>query len=219
MKNKLIVNLTLAFVKLTGILPALLFFKPKVYFKNKEKQGRRLKAPAILVSNHMSLMDFVLYLALFPLRTLRFLMAEVLFHKGKAFATFLYALGGIYVNRDTYDFGFVSNALQVLDDGGIIGVFPEGRLPVNGRSFPFTSSTAFIALRTDAPIIPVYTDGNYGLFRRTSVVIGEPIYLQSLVETGDDEATTLKKLTSYLEQEVRGLAAYIPSGKEHTNES
>ena len=90
---------------------------------------------------------------------------------------------------------------------------------MNGRSFPFTSSTAFIALRTDAPIIPVYTDGNYGLFRRTSVVIGEPIYLQSLVETGDDEATTLKKLTSYLEQEVRGLAAYIPSGKERTNES
>ena len=81
MKNKFIVNFIVAFVKITGILPALLFFKPKLFFKNKKVQGRRLPAPAILVSNHMSLLDFALYLAIFPFRTIRFLMAEVLFIK------------------------------------------------------------------------------------------------------------------------------------------
>lgn len=218
MKSKFIVNLTLAFVKITGIIPALLFFKPKLHYKNKKIQGRRLPAPAILVSNHMSLMDFVLYLVVFPFRTIRFLMAEVLFNKGKLFANFLYALGGIYVNRDTYNFGFVSDSLEVLDAGGIIGIFPEGRLPVDGKTFPFTSSTAFIAMKTDAPIIPVYTDGNYGFTKRTNVVIGEPIYLREICDSTDSTPENLKKLTEYLEKEVRSLKEVIPSGKEQPNE-
>ncbi len=198
-----LVNIVLAFVKVTGALPALLFYKPKVTVQAGGK--RRLPAPSMLVSNHCSLLDFSLYLMVFPFRTVRFLMAEVLFNKGKAMANFLYALGGIFVDRDGKDFGFVSHALEVLDNGGIVGSFPQGRLPVKDTVFPFTVSTAFIATRTDAPIIPIYTDGNYGLFKRTHVVIGRPLYLGDLRDDSLSEEEQLAHLTAKLQETVYAL--------------
>ena len=210
-KNKLAVNLFLGFVKLTGIIPALIFFKPKVYKKRGTK--RRLPAPSILVSNHMSLLDFVLYLCVFPFRTIRFLMAEVLFNKGKLFARFLGLIGGIRVDRDAFDFSFVSDCIEVLDNKGILGIFPQGRLPVGDKPFPFTVSTAFIAKNADAPIIPVYTDGNYGIFKRAGVVIGEPFYITDYLKQGESEEESLKRLTAILEEKVYELKTEIEKRK------
>ena len=204
-KNKVVVNLFVGFVKLTGILPALLFFKPKVHYMNKKSQSKRLPKPCILVSNHKSLLDFVLYLIVFPFRTVRFLMAEVLFNKGAAFGKFLHLIGGIKVDRDAHNFDFVSDSLQVLDEGGTIGIFPEGRLPIGGKPWPFTVSTAFIATHTDAAIVPVYTDGNYGLFKRTNVMIGEKLYLNEYCDPSLTQEEQLKNLTDILEKKVCDL--------------
>lgn len=193
----------IAFVKLTGWLPALLFFKPKLYYM--EGAPRRLPKPCILMSNHTSLMDFVLYLLVFWYRNIRFLMAEVLFRKGRLFSWFLFALGGIFVNRDARDFSFVGNCLESLDAGGTLGIFPQGRLPVGGKPFPFAPSTAYIALHTDAPIIPVYTDGCYGLFRRAHVMVGAPIDLKALFPGAEADAEGLRAMTEYLEERTREL--------------
>ncbi len=201
-------RLLLAFAKITGFLPAMLFFKPKRYYLS-EKSPRRLPKPCILMSNHQSLMDFVLYLVLFPWRTLRFWMAEVLFNKGKFFSSFLYALGGVYINRDAYSFEFVEQSLEILDKGGTLGIFPQGRLPVKGKPFPFKPSIAYVALRTDAPIVPVYTDGNYGLFKRAHVMVGEPILLPQVPEKElckeryEELAAQLQKAVEELEEALK----------------
>ncbi len=200
--------LLLGFAKLTGWLPALLLFKWKLRLES--GATRRLPKPCILVSNHTSLLDFVLYLAIFPFQTLRFLMAEVLFRKGSAFSRFLYAMGGIRVDRDAFAFGFVGQALQVLEQGGIVGIFPESRLPVNGVPFPFKPSVVQIALHTDAPIIPVYTDGNYGLLRRARVVIGAPLDLRAQCHSETPDAAELAALTQSLQDHVYGLKALLP---------
>ena len=113
------------------------------------------------------------------------------------------------MERDAKAFDFVAHALDVLDDGGCIGVFPQARLPLKGQKFPFTVSTAFIALRTDAPIIPVYTDGNYGLFKRANLVIGAPIHLQEFCQEGLSEQEQLTHLTKLLEEKVFQLKEEI----------
>lgn len=210
-RNKLAVNLFLGFVKLTGIIPALIFFKPRVHIEKGAK--RSLPAPSILVSNHISLMDFVLYLLVFPFRTIRFLMAEVLFNKGKLFAKFLGLIGGIRVNRDAFDFSFVSDCIEVLDKGGTLGIFPQGRLPIGDKPFPFTVSTAYIAKNASAPIVPVYTDGNYGLFKRANVVIGKPFYITDYIKEGESEEESLKRLTAILEEKVYSLRNEIEKRK------
>ena len=204
-KNKFAVNLMVFFVKLTGVPMAWLYLKPRV----KKLYKKRLPKNCIIVSNHKSLMDFVLYLVVFPFRTVRFLMAEVLFNKGPLFAKFLFLLGGIRVDRDAKDFSFVSDTIEVLDGGGTVGVFPEGRLPVNGKPFPFTVSTAYIALNSDAKIVPVYTDGNYGINRRANVVIGEPFDINELKGDGLDQNAQLEHVTNQLHDIIYGLAENI----------
>lgn len=202
-RKKWLINLCLAFTRITGILPALLFFKPRVRRQGKAK--RRLPKNCILVSNHRSLLDFVLYLVIFPFRTIRFLTAEVLFSKNPFLTGLLYGLGCIRVDRDGKAFDFVSNSIEVLDQGGSIGVFPEGRLPIGGKPFPFTVSTAFIATHANAPIVPIYTDGRYGLFKRSGVVIGEPFLLTDYCKEGLSEDEQLKLLTDILRQKVYDL--------------
>ncbi len=202
MKNKWFINFFLAVTKITGLIPALLFFKPKVY---KEQGFSNLPKSCILVSNHKSLLDFVLYLLIFPFKTIHFLMAEVLYNKSKFFSFLLNSWGGIKVEREDRDFSFVSESLEVLDNGGRIGVFPESRLPINGKPWPFTTSTAFIAMRTDAPIIPIYTFGNYSLFKRAKVCIGKPIYIADYLDPALSSQEQLTALTKMLEEKVYAL--------------
>lgn len=204
-------RLLLFFVKLTGWLPALIFFKPKrVYAPG---TPHRLPKGCILMSNHTSLMDFPFYLTVFPFRTLHFLMAEVLFRKGKLFSAFLYAMGGIYVDRDARNFGFVERSQEILSKGGTVGIFPEGRLPVDGKPFPFKPGVVYLALRTGAPLVPAYTAGRYGLFRRSRVVLGEPIDLSALCRETPPSAAELERLTRLLQQRVYALADCLPEGK------
>ncbi len=210
MKKKWFIRLFLAFTKLTGYLPAMLLFKPKVY---REAGSKKLPKPCIIVSNHKSLLDFVLLLILFPFRTIHFLMAEVLYKKGKFFSFLLNSWGGIRVDRDDKNFSFVSDALEVLDNGGTVGVFPEARLPIAGKPWPFTPSTAFIALHTDAPIIPVYTDGNYGIFKRAKVCIGQPIYARDYLDASMTTQEQIDTLTKVLQEKVYALKD-LPEKKE-----
>lgn len=208
MKNKWFINIFLGFTRLTGILPALLFFKPRVY-----RTKKHLPKSCIIVSNHKSLLDFVLYLLVFPFRTIRFLMAEVLYSKGKFFSFLLNSWGGIRVDHDDRDFSFISESIEILDNGGCVGIFPEARLPVNGKSFPFTTSAAFIAMHSDTPIVPVFTDGNYGLFKRSCVCVGEPFYLTDYIKEGLDTETQLSRLTEILQKKVFALEEQLKGKK------
>ncbi len=207
MKNKWFIHLFLGFTKITGFIPAAIFFKPRIYKEANAKT--RLPKSFILVSNHKSLLDFVLYLIIFPFCTIHFLMAEVLYNKSKFFAFLLNSWGGIKVERDSHDFSFVSDTLEVLDNGGTVGIFPEARLPINGKPWPFTTSTAFIATHTDTPIVPIYTDGNYGIFKRANVCIGKPFYLTDYCKDGLSEEEQLQNLTDVLEKKVYSLKSNI----------
>ncbi len=212
MKNKFFVNFIVGFAKTLGFIPTMLYFKPKIV---REKGApARLPKPCIVVSNHKSLMDFALYQMVFFFRTIHFLMAEVLYNKSKFFSFLLNSVGGIRVDRDDKDFSFVSESLEVLDSKGTVGIFPEGRLPVGGKPFPFTTSTAFIAKHTDAPIVPVYTDGNYGIFKSARVYIGKPIYLWEHAKEGLSDSEQIEYLTRLLEQKIYSLPDEIVNKKE-----
>ncbi len=193
------------FTKITG-LPMFLYLKLKIYCQGDNEELRRVPKSCILMSNHTSLFDFALYLALFYFRSVRFLMAEILFDNRPILSRFLYKMGGIKVDRNTYDFSFVGEALDILDNGGCIGVFPEGRLPQKGEGIlPFKPGIIYIALRTDAPIVPIYIDGNYGLFKRAHVIIGESIYLSEYCKTESPSPDEIEELTTLLRDRICGL--------------
>ena len=142
------------FVKVTGWPAYKIAFRPKVYYEDKSVQGRHIKGAAMVVSNHTSVFDYALLLFVFFTRTLRVQMAEVLFQK-QPLGLFLRMMGGIYVNRDTHDFGFLSESEEHLRKGRVVGVFPESRLPLKGEEtpLPFKPSAAYLALSTQTALI------------------------------------------------------------------
>ncbi len=194
------------FVKLTGWPVQLLCFRTKVLYEDRKVQGRRIRGPAILVSNHTSVYDYAVYLFVFWSRTLRFQMAELLFRK-PFLGRLLRHLGGIRVDRGGYDFGFLSKSQAVLDRGGVVGIFPESRLPLPGEARPleFKVSAAYLALASGVKIIPVYTNGSYFQRRRARVVIGTPVYAADLADEGLDEKETLRLVSERLRERIIGL--------------
>ena len=194
------------FVKITGWLPALLCFRTKILYEDRRAQGRHIRKDAIIISNHTSVFDYAVYLFVFFTRTLRFQMAEVLYQK-PLLAPFLRCMGGIRVDRGAFDFGFVPKSQAILARGGVVGIFPEGRLPLPGeeRPLPFRVSAAYLALLSGAKIVPVVTNGSYFRFRRARVLIGKPIDAAELAEEGADEKENLRIVSERLRERIKEL--------------
>ena len=68
-------------IKIVNYIPQLLVFRTKVYYQDKSVQRRRIKGGAIVISNHITVMDFAVMMFVFYSRTLRCLMAELMFRQ------------------------------------------------------------------------------------------------------------------------------------------
>ncbi len=197
-------------VKITGWLPQKLCFKTKVYYEDKKAQSRRIKGPAIIISNHTSVYDYAVMMFVFFSRTLRYQMAEVLFKK-KGLSGFLRALGGIEVNRDTHETSCIDKSERILKKGGVVGIFPEGRLAKEGETPPieFKTGAAALALMTGVKLIPAYTDGNYFGKKRARVIIGKPIDARELYDDGKTYRQNLSDVTAALRQKIIDLGELL----------
>jgi 1-acyl-sn-glycerol-3-phosphate acyltransferase len=202
------IRLFSAFVKLTGLPAALLVFRTKVYYENKAAQGRRIKGAAVLVSNHTSVFDYAVYLFVFFTRTLRTLMAEVLFEK-KLLALFLKLMGGVRIDRGAAEYGYMGKCEAILRKGGVLCVFPEGRLPLKDETppLPFRPGAAYLSLCTGTPVIPVYTDGAYFGKARARVIIGEPVIPPENVSCADPAA--VEEYNRVLRQKIISLGELL----------
>ena len=187
------------FVKITGWIPNLLYLRRKTYYKNNNKTIKKRKEPAVIISNHTSLMDFPLYMYTFMGSTIRPLVAEVTYNKNWLMRVFLKLIGGIKVDRDNYDFSFMGECINVLEKKYSVLIFPEGRLPKKEEKelLSFKPSFVYIALESDAPIIPVYTNGKYGLKGKTRVIIGEKIYVNDLMDENKSTEENINNICNY----------------------
>jgi len=203
------------FIKITGYIPSLFYFKKKIYYENRKKQGRIIKGGAIVISNHTSIYDFALYMFTFPLNNLRPLTGEALYQKNKVFSWFLNALGAIKVERADYDFSFMSKAKKYIEKGQKILIFPEGRLPKEGEGFlEFKPSFVYMALETKVPIIPVYTNGSYKKKERARVIVGEPLYLYELYDNSKSEKENIDLLSNHARNYIIRLGMKLDEKRE-----
>ncbi len=195
------------FVKITAWLPQFICFRTKIYYEDKTVQGRVIKGKAIVISNHRSIYDIAMMMFLFPKRTLRCLIAEIMFTKNVIFSLFLKALGGIKVDRKAHDFSFVEKSCKILENGGVIEIYPEARLPRKEEipPLPFTPSAAYMALLSGAPIIPVFTNGKYFTKDRARVIIGTPINVRELYNEEFSEQENLKIISEFMRNKIIGL--------------
>ena len=136
-------------------IPFCLYYRPKVI--NKElipKEG-----PIIICGNHLHLYDQCL--PIMATNRIIHYMAKDEYFKGK-FAWFFRMGGCISVNRKIIDSKAASEALEVLNNGYALGIFPEGtRNKTDNLLLPFKKGVVSMAQKTNATIVPFVITGKY----------------------------------------------------------
>lgn len=139
----------------------------------------------VLAANHVSSLDpFILGMPLWRPRRVRYMAKAELFTPWLGWA--MRAIGTFPVRRGEADADALRTALDLLAQGEIVGMFPEGTRAKKGLRKKFEAKphtgTARIALTAGVPLVPAAVAGTERLLRlgRVSVAYGKPIPLDDL---------------------------------------
>ncbi len=144
------------------------------------------KGAVILAANHTSMIDVLFILAALRRPAIAMAMAEL--WKSPLTRWLVEVLGQIPVVRGDSESGkqAMESAAQALDDGALVGIFPEQRCVQPGDAAPYRPGVAVLSKRTNVPIIPVRlvnankvlpVDKRFPSFGHTVYVIfGDPIH-------------------------------------------
>ncbi len=165
------------------------------------------EGPLVLIANHVSLWDPVVF-ACSVNRPVCFMAKEELFQipiLGKLISR----LNAFPVKRGQADRRAIRQANKLLKENKVIGLFPEGKRGETGKLLPFHPGAAHLALRAQAPIVPLYLEGTRTTFPLTirgkiKVRIGEPYYY-SLCEGQKISSDDLAKVTAEITARMKSL--------------
>jgi len=148
-----------------------------------------VEGPAILVSNHLSFSDSF-FLPLVTKRRITFLAKQEYFTgkgiKGLISKAFFTGVGQVPIDRTS---GRAAEAaiitgIRILDEGHLLGIYPEGTRTADGRLYRGKTGVARMALEGHAPVIPVAMIGTYEIqppgrvrpsIKRVGVRFGDPL--------------------------------------------
>jgi 1-acyl-sn-glycerol-3-phosphate acyltransferase len=161
--------------------------------------------PVVLVANHSSLIEPQVIFGVLGRRAVFLAKAEL---STGVLGTLLRWLGQLSINRGAAERGPLLAAVDILRDGGLIGVFPEGTRG-SGDVERAEQGAAWLVRATGATVLPIATRGTFrppGSRRRfrpkLDVLIGAPFTLS--VQRG---RTGLTAAT----EEIRGRLADLVS--------
>lgn len=152
-----------------------LYYNPKII--NKEKIPK--SGPILIVGNHKHIYDQCLTIVATK-RVIHYMAKREYFDSKMAW--FFKATGCISVDRSKKDNEAVNKAIDILNQGGAIGLFPEGtRNKTDKLLLPFKYGTVSMAQKTNATIVPFGITGDYK-FRSKNLKIkyGEPFKIEDM---------------------------------------
>jgi len=118
------------------------------------------EGPFILAANHHNYLDAVVLGVAAP-RPIHFLVMPRVFHASPLHPSLHRGLGSISVNLERPDPGAIKRTLRVLEDGGVVGIFPEGPFSREGRLVAGQPGVAMMAVRSGVPVVPAAISGTY----------------------------------------------------------
>lgn len=163
-------------------------FRPKYYgVDNIPSEGA-----VILAGNHTNNLDAAMMIGV-PKRIVHMVAKKELF-SNKISNRFFRSMGCISVNRSIHDENAKSEAIDVLKNNEVLGIFPEGT--VNKTLYkdneqlllPFKYGAVSFAKKTNAYIVPFAINGKYKIFSKDlKITFGKPYKV-----TGDLESENEK---------------------------
>lgn len=153
----------------------------------------------LVCSNHTSNWDPVM-IGVSMKRKISYIAKEELF-RFKPLGMLIKAFGAIPVKRGGGGAQAVRAAVDRLEAGDIIVVFPEGTRVKKGRQVRPKTGAVRIAQMCGAPILPVGISGKYRLFSKVTVRIGKPLSIEK-----NGESDQAMELTEKLMNKIYELA-------------
>ena len=118
----------------------------------------------VLAGNHTNWKDPLFLIAVCP-SSIHFLAKDSLFHGIIGF--FVKKMECIPVNRKIHDKDALKNAKEMLLQGNVIGIFPEGTINrSNDFVLPFKIGAVKMSKDTNSYLIPFVITGKYQLFHK-----------------------------------------------------
>ncbi|MGH9017016.1 MAG: lysophospholipid acyltransferase family protein [Acidimicrobiales bacterium] len=177
------------------------------------------RGPVILAPNHVSFCDS-LFLPLVLGRRVTFVAKAEYFDSWKT-AWFFRAAGQIPMRREggSASERALATARQVLEDGGVLGIYPEGTRSPDGRLYRGHTGVARLALGCRVPVVPVGLVGTTDVqprgsnlmrpFRTVTVRFGTPLDVERFAGSSATDPLTLRTLTDELMFEIRRLSGQV----------
>lgn len=178
------------------------------------------RGPFIMVSNHLHLFDPPLVVAALPFREITVLAAEK-WAETWPISWLLKSVGAIFVYRGEVDREALKKCLAVLEQGGILGLAPEGTRSRSGTMQRGKPGIAYLATKMDVPILPIGISGQNQIFAgwkrlrrpRVLVRIGRPFKLPPVrgrhkgeqLQAHSDEV--MRRIAALVNEDLRGVYA------------
>ncbi len=183
------------------------------------------EGPAILVSNHLSFSDSF-FLPLVTRRRITFLAKQEYFTgkgiKGFISRAFFTGVGQVPIDRTSGRAAeaAITTGIRILDEGHMLGIYPEGTRTADGRLYRGKTGVARMALEGHAPVIPVAMIGTYEIqppgriqprIRRVGVCFGDPLDF-TRYDGMESDRFVLRSVTDEIMYALMGL-----SGQEYVD--
>lgn len=148
----------------------LLLYRPKYFGLN----NIPVNGAVILAGNHTHPIDAALMIG-GPKRVVHMMSKKELF-KGKLSSIFFRSMGCIRVDRSIHDENAKSEAIDVLNNGDVLGIFPEGTVnKTKEKLLPFKYGAVSFAKKTNSYIVPFAINGKYKIFNgHIRIIYGSP---------------------------------------------
>jgi 1-acyl-sn-glycerol-3-phosphate acyltransferase len=186
------------------------------------------KGPFIAIMNHIYFVDPVLVGVLAPRHIV--IMSKIENYRILPLRPFLHLYGCFPVRRGEMDLQAIRRSLEVLEHGDGLLMAPEGTRSKSKTLQQGLDGVAWLALRTDAPIVPVAHTGQEHLgsslktLRRAPLrmVFGEPFRFRSPAGMGRKENLRLMtteamyRLAALLPEQYRGIYSDLSSASSST---
>jgi 1-acyl-sn-glycerol-3-phosphate acyltransferase len=175
---------------------------------------------AVIVCNHIGPID-PSFIALATDRIVHWMVAKEYYYH-PAMSWFFKTMQAIPVNRGGVDTASTKLAIRYASQGGLVGLFPEGRInDTNRLLLPGRPGAALIALRARVPVIPCFLSGapndgtSFGAFFTPAKVrlrIGEPIDISEFYGRESDKEVLAELTRRFLIAMARlaGVENYQP---------
>ena len=151
---------------------------------------------ALVCANHSSAVDPLFIAFALTRKHPICAMAKESLLKIPVIGKILSLVGAFGVKRGASDIHAVKYALEQLQNGAYVVLFPEGtRIKSRAEGEPKTGA-AMLACRTGVPVVPIYIPMKKRPFRWNRVYIGEPMYMKPQGKRAS--GTELEQFTSIL---------------------